>query len=58
MKGQDHGRIHQAALHAQMQTDFLILVVNRTNSVILEDSRSRWLQIALLHERLRNASLF
>ena len=57
MKGQEPARIHQAALHGQMQTDFLILLVNRTNSVILGDSRCCWLQIVLLHERLRNASL-
>ena len=35
----------------------MILLVNRTNSVILDDSRCRWLQIALLYERLRNAAL-
>ncbi len=40
-----------------MYADFLILLVSRTNSVILDDSRCRWLQIALLHEQLRSAAL-
>ena len=57
MKGQDPTRIHQALRQAQMHTDFLILLVNRTNCVILDDSRCRWLQIALLCERLHNLGL-
>jgi hypothetical protein len=57
MKGQEAGRIHQAVRQAQMYADFLILLVSRTNSVILDDSRCRWLQIALLYEQLRNAAL-
>jgi hypothetical protein len=57
MKGQDAGRIHQAVRQGQMYADFLILLVSRANSVILDDSRSRWLQIALLYEQLRNVAL-
>jgi hypothetical protein len=57
MKGQDAGRIHQAVRQGQMYADFLILLVSRTNSAILDDSRSHWLQIALLYEQLRNAAL-
>ncbi len=57
MKGQEAGRIHQAVRQGQMYADFLILLVSRTNSVILDDGRCRWLQIALLHEQLRNAAL-
>jgi len=57
MKGHEPGRINQAARQGQMQADFLILLVNRTNSVILEDGRCRWLQIALLYERLRSAKV-
>jgi hypothetical protein len=37
MKGREPDRIHQAVRQAQMQTDFLILLVNRTNSAILDD---------------------
>jgi hypothetical protein len=57
MKGQETSRIHQAVRQGQMCADFLILLVSRTNHVILDDSRCRWLQIALLHEQLRNAAL-
>ena len=57
MKGQEAARIHQAMRQGQMYADFLILLVSRTNSVIMDDSRCRWLQIALLHEQLRNAAL-
>jgi hypothetical protein len=57
MKGQDAGRIHQAVRQGQMYADFLIMLVSRTNSVILDNNRSRWLQIALLYEQLRNAAL-
>jgi len=56
-KGQDAGRIHQAVRQGQMYADFLILLVSRMNSVILDGSRSHWLQIALLYEQLRNAAL-
>ena len=55
MKGQDPGRINQAVRQGQMHTDFLILLVLRTNSAVLDDSRARSLQIALLFEQLRNA---
>jgi len=57
MKGHEPGRINQAVRQAQMHTDFLILLVNRTNSVILDESRCRWLQIALYYERIRSAKL-
>jgi hypothetical protein len=57
MKGQEAGRIHQAVRQGQMYADFLILLVSRTNSVILDDNRCRWLQIALLHEQLRSTAL-
>ena len=40
-----------------MQADFLILLVSRTNTVIMDDSRCRWLQMALLYEQLCNAAL-
>jgi hypothetical protein len=57
MKGQEPYRINQAVRQGQMQTDFLILLVNRTNSVILDESRCGWLQIALLYERIRSAKV-
>src|SRR5229473_2919526 len=57
MRGQETGRIHQVVRQGQMHADFLILLVSRTNSVVLDDSRCRWLQIALLHEQLRSAAL-
>jgi hypothetical protein len=57
MRGQETSRIHQAVRQGQMQADFLILLVSRTNSVIVDDSRCRWLQMALLYEQLRNAAL-
>jgi hypothetical protein len=57
MKGQPATRIHQAVRQGQMQADFLILLVSRMNSVIMDDSRCRWLQMALLYEQLRNAAL-
>jgi len=40
-----------------MHADFLIMLVNRANWVILNDSEVRWLKIALFYERLRNAAL-
>lgn len=57
MKGQDPRQINQAVRQGQMHTDFLILLVLRTNSAVLDDSRARNLQIALLFEQLRNAAL-
>jgi hypothetical protein len=57
MKGQDPGRIHQAVRQGQMHADFLILLVHRVNAVILNDSQTRWLKIALMYERLRNIAL-
>jgi hypothetical protein len=39
MKGQEVGLIRHAVQQAQMQTNFLILLINRTNSVVLLDSR-------------------
>jgi hypothetical protein len=46
-----------SGLQAQMETDFLILVVSRTNSVVQDQSRSGWLRIALLLARLHRAAL-
>jgi hypothetical protein len=57
MKGQDLARVQQAVRQAQMYADFLILLVNKTNWAVLADSRSRWLEIALLYEQLRNVAL-
>ena len=57
MKGQEPGRINHAVRQGQMYADFLIMLVNRTNWVILNDSEVRWLKIALFFERLRNAAL-
>jgi hypothetical protein len=45
MKGQDPVRIQQAVRQAQMETDFLILLVFRTNSLVLDQSRSVWPRI-------------
>jgi hypothetical protein len=45
MKGQDPVRIREAARQAKMETDFLILLVNETNSVIFDQSRFVWLRI-------------
>lgn len=39
-----------------MYADFLILLVSRTNGVILDDSRCRWFQVALLYKKLRNVA--
>src|SRR5205814_1683801 len=57
MRGQDSNRVAQAVRQAQMHADFLILLVNRTNWVILEGNEARTLRIALLYEMLRNAAL-
>ena len=56
MNGQDPLRVNQAVRQGQMHTDFLILLVLRTNSAVLDDSRARGLQVALLFEQLRNAA--
>src|SRR5438445_680654 len=57
MKGQEPSRINHAVRQGQMYADFLVLLVNRTNWAILDDSQVRWLKIALFYERLRNAAL-
>jgi hypothetical protein len=57
MQAQDPHRIYHALRQVQMQTDFLILLVIRTNCVILDQSQVRWLKMALLYENLRNAVL-
>ena len=57
MKGKEPNQISQAIRQGQMEADFLILLVNRTNTAILDESQTRWLRIALLYERLRNAAL-
>jgi len=57
MKGQEPGRINHAVRQGQMYADFLIMLVNRTNWVVLNDSEVRGLKIALFFERLRNAAL-
>src|SRR4051812_5771827 len=49
MKRQEPSRINQAVRQGQMQTDFLILLVLRTNSMVLDNSRARSLQIGLLY---------
>jgi D-alanine-D-alanine ligase-like ATP-grasp enzyme len=45
MKGENPVRIQQAVRQAQMETDFLILLVFRTNSLVLDESRSVWPRI-------------
>jgi hypothetical protein len=45
MKGQDPFRIQQAVRQAHMETDFLMLLVFRANSVVRNQSHSVWLQI-------------
>ena len=57
MKGQEPGRINHAVRQGQMYADFLIMLVNRTNWIILNDSEVRGLKIVLFVERLRNAAL-
>jgi hypothetical protein len=57
MKGMDSFQIDSAVRQGQMQADFLILLVSETNKVIFDESRCRWLEIALLKEQLRNATL-
>jgi hypothetical protein len=57
MKGQDPLRIQEAARQAQMETDFLILLVNRTNSLVLDQSRSVWLRILGLLTMIFNGVL-
>jgi hypothetical protein len=57
MKGQDPKQVSHALRQGQMAADFLILLVNRTNWVILENGQVRWLRIALLYERLHNVGL-
>ena len=54
MRGKDPEVIHRAIRQGHMHADFLILLVNRTNWVILDDSQVRWLKIAFLHERIQN----
>ena len=56
MKGQERGLIDQAARQGQMHIDFLILLVLRANSVVIDDSRARSLKVLLLFEQLRNAA--
>ncbi|HEY7095729.1 MAG TPA: hypothetical protein VH437_03335 [Terriglobales bacterium] len=53
MKGKEAHQVANAVRQGQMQADFLILLVNRTNAAILNETQVRWLKIALLHERLR-----
>jgi hypothetical protein len=57
MKGQDPVRIQQAARQAQMETDFLLLLVFRTNSVIQDQSHSVWLRILALLTMIFNGVL-
>ena len=54
MKGQDSERIQRAIRQGHMHTDFLILLVNKMNWIILDGSQVRWLKIAFLHERIQN----
>jgi len=56
MKGQDPVRIQKAARRANMETDFLILLVFRTNSVVQSESRSGWLRIGSVFLRVATAS--
>jgi hypothetical protein len=53
MKGKEADQVHQAIRQALMQKDFLMLLVNRANWLLLDKSQVRWLRIALLHERIR-----
>jgi hypothetical protein len=57
MKGQDSGLIAQAVRQARMEADFLILLINRANALVLEDKQVRWLKIVLLYERCRILAL-
>lgn len=57
MKGRETNQIYQAVRQGQMYADFLIVLVSRTNRVILDDSRCRALYIALLYQELRYAAL-
>jgi hypothetical protein len=57
MKGEEPGRIYQAVRQGQMHTDFLILLVLRANSAVLDDGPARSWRIALFYEQLRNAAL-
>lgn len=56
MKGQDPVRIQKAARRANMETDFLILLVFRANSVVRSESRSGWLRIGSVFLRHSTAS--
>jgi hypothetical protein len=57
MKGQDSERIAQAVRQARMEADFLILLINRANFLVLADNQVRWLKIVLLYERRHNLAL-
>jgi len=57
MKGQDSERIAQAVRQARMEADFLLLLINRANFLVLDDKQVRWLKIVLLYERRRNLAL-
>jgi hypothetical protein len=54
MKGQDPVRIQQAARQAQMEADFLIVLVDLTNSEVLDQRRDVWFRIGLLLAMLTN----
>jgi hypothetical protein len=57
MKGQAPVRIQEAARQAQMEADFLILLVTRTNSLVLNQCRSVWLRILGLLTMIFNGVL-
>lgn len=57
MKGQDRVRVQQAARQAHMQTDFLILLVNRANTVVCNRTRSEALRIESIFLRVLVAGL-
>jgi hypothetical protein len=52
MKGQDPVRVQQAARQARMETDFLILLVNRTNCVVCNRTSSEALRVESIFLRL------
>ena len=57
MKGQDPARIQEAVCQAQMEVTFLIMLVNRVNTVAIDGKQTAWLRIGSFFTRLRSSHL-
>jgi hypothetical protein len=57
MKGHNPDRIQRAARQARMEADFLILLVSRTNSAVVDQCENFWLGIGSFLIRLHGESM-